>query len=59
MREACSLVWLALVGLFRSRASLEAEIPRPRTCPKPADPAAGALTAEEEAAALAAIEAHA
>ena len=25
MREACSLVWLALVGLFRSRASLEAE----------------------------------
>jgi hypothetical protein len=26
MREACSLVWLALVGLFRSRASLEAEI---------------------------------
>ena len=26
MREACSLVWLALVGLFRSRASLVAEI---------------------------------
>src|SRR3954463_3307707 len=26
MREACSLVWLALVGLFRSRATLEAEI---------------------------------
>ena len=26
MREAFSLVWLALVGLFRSRASLEAEI---------------------------------
>jgi hypothetical protein len=26
MREACSLVWLALVGLFRSRASLEAEM---------------------------------
>jgi hypothetical protein len=26
MREACSLVWLALVGLFRSRAALEAEI---------------------------------
>ena len=26
MREACSLVWLALVGLFRSRASLEAAI---------------------------------
>ena len=26
MREACSLVWLALVGLFRSQASLEAEI---------------------------------
>src|SRR6476646_2534607 len=23
MREACSLVWLALVGLFRSRASLK------------------------------------
>src|SRR6476469_660977 len=26
MREAFSLVWLALVGLFRSRAPLEAEI---------------------------------
>jgi hypothetical protein len=26
MREACSRVWLALVGLFRSRASLVAEI---------------------------------
>src|SRR4030081_4108539 len=26
MREACSLVWMALVGLFRSRASLAAEI---------------------------------
>src|SRR6476619_3188028 len=26
MREACSLVWLALVGLFRSRALQEAEI---------------------------------
>ena len=26
MREACSLVWLVLVLLFRSRASLEAEI---------------------------------
>jgi hypothetical protein len=26
MGEACSLVWLALVGLFRSRVSLEAEI---------------------------------
>jgi hypothetical protein len=26
MREACSLVWSALVLLFRSRASLEAEI---------------------------------
>src|SRR3977135_2961604 len=25
MREACSLVWMALVGLFRSRASLAAE----------------------------------
>ena len=26
MRETCGLVWLALVGLFRSRVSLEAEI---------------------------------
>ncbi len=26
MRETCSLVWSALVGLLRSRASLEAEI---------------------------------
>jgi hypothetical protein len=26
MREACSLVWSVLVVLFRSRASLEAEI---------------------------------
>src|SRR3979490_1133907 len=26
MREACSLIWSALVGLFRSRASLVAEI---------------------------------
>ena len=26
MREACSLIWMALVGLFRSRASLAAEI---------------------------------
>jgi len=26
MREACSLIWTALVGLFRSRASLAAEI---------------------------------
>ena len=26
MREGCSLVWSALVGLFRSRASLLAEI---------------------------------
>ena len=26
MREAFSLAWLALFGLFRSRASLEAEI---------------------------------
>src|ERR1700730_1920399 len=25
MRELCSLIWLALVGAFRSRASLEAE----------------------------------
>src|SRR5258705_1851666 len=25
MREACSLIWTALVGLFRSRASLAAE----------------------------------
>ena len=26
MREVCSLIWLALVGLFRSRASLAAEV---------------------------------
>jgi hypothetical protein len=26
MREACGLIWMALVGLFRSRASLAAEI---------------------------------
>jgi hypothetical protein len=26
MRDICSLLWYALVGLFRSRASLEAEI---------------------------------
>jgi hypothetical protein len=26
MRDICSLVWCALVGLFRSRASLQAEI---------------------------------
>jgi hypothetical protein len=26
MRDGCSLIWLALVGLFRSRASLQAEI---------------------------------
>src|ERR1700704_5017274 len=26
MRDICSLIWLALTGLFRSRASLEAEI---------------------------------
>src|ERR1700730_9388914 len=25
MREVCSLIWFALVGAFRSRASLEAE----------------------------------
>jgi len=25
MREVCSLIWLALVGAFRSQASLEAE----------------------------------
>ena len=25
MREVCSLIWLALVGAFRSRAALEAE----------------------------------
>jgi hypothetical protein len=25
MREVCSLIWLALIGAFRSRASLEAE----------------------------------
>jgi hypothetical protein len=26
MRDVCSLSWLALIGLFRSRASLQAEI---------------------------------
>jgi hypothetical protein len=26
MRDICSLIWLALIGLFRSRASLQAEI---------------------------------
>src|ERR1700716_1769803 len=26
MRDVCSLIWLALIGLFRSRASLEIEI---------------------------------
>src|SRR3984893_12415855 len=26
MRDVCSLVWLALIGLFRSRALLQAEI---------------------------------
>jgi hypothetical protein len=26
MRDACSLIWLALIGSFRSRASLQAEI---------------------------------
>jgi hypothetical protein len=26
MRDACSLIWLALIGLFRSRALLQAEI---------------------------------
>ena len=26
MRDAVSLIWLALIGLFRSRASLQAEI---------------------------------
>src|ERR1700721_3526615 len=26
MRDAFSLIWLALIGLFRSRASLQAEI---------------------------------
>src|SRR6267142_5712599 len=26
MSDLCSLIWLALIGLFRSRASLEAEI---------------------------------
>jgi hypothetical protein len=26
MRDVCSLIWLALVGLFHSRVSLEAEI---------------------------------
>src|SRR3981189_2574562 len=26
MRDVCSLIWLALIGLFRSRASVQAEI---------------------------------
>lgn len=26
LRDVCSLIWLALVGLFQSRVSLEAEI---------------------------------
>src|SRR6202022_4623160 len=26
MRDVCSLIWLAPIGLFRSRASLQAEI---------------------------------
>jgi len=26
MRDVCRLIWLALIGLFRSRASLQAEI---------------------------------
>src|SRR5215211_1783196 len=26
MRDVCSLIWLTLIGLFRSRASLQAEI---------------------------------
>jgi hypothetical protein len=26
MRDVCSLIWLAVIGLFRSRASLQAEI---------------------------------
>src|SRR5258705_9372050 len=26
MRDVCNLIWLALIGLFRSRASLQAEI---------------------------------
>src|SRR5258708_5938750 len=26
MRDVCSLIWFALIGLFRSRASLQAEI---------------------------------
>jgi hypothetical protein len=26
MRDVCSLIWLALIGLFRSRASLQAGI---------------------------------
>src|SRR6201998_1279751 len=26
MRDVCSLIWLALIGLFRSRASLQIEI---------------------------------
>src|ERR1700722_18345046 len=30
MRDVCRLIWLALIGLFRSRASLQAEILRLR-----------------------------
>src|SRR5260370_37458131 len=26
MRDVCSLIWLAVIGLFRSRASLQVEI---------------------------------
>jgi hypothetical protein len=26
MRDVCSLIWLSLIGLFRSRASLQVEI---------------------------------
>jgi hypothetical protein len=26
MRDVCSLIWLALIGLFRLRASLQVEI---------------------------------
>ena len=26
MKEACSLIWTALIGLFRTRSSLAAEI---------------------------------
>lgn len=34
MRDVCSLIWLALIGLFRSRASLEVEILTLRQSPQ-------------------------